>query len=141
MKNLFTICLLSLGLVSGNALAEIETDLYQTSKHNIRITCSGGDYWHSENCTYQSWNKPKQIGQGKPDFEIRKGEFRKLNTNAGIYCSGGMYSFDKGNVSIILEWGLVTENRECFPKRPPRNAGGALTVYINGKQKDHYWLY
>lgn len=143
MNKLLTIGFVSLGLASITAFAGTESALYQTSKHNIRITCSGDDvYSYSENCTYQSWNKPKQVGQGKPDLEIHRGEFRKFNTNAtGVYCSGGMYGFDKGNLSIVIQWGLVTDNRKCFQKRPPRNAGGDLTIFINGKQKDHYWLY
>lgn len=131
MKKPLIISLVSLGLVSGSVFAEN----YQTSKHNIRITC------HSDNnCTYQSWNKPKQIGQGKPDLEIRNGNFQSVNINSGA-CSVGNYGFQKGNLVIIIGWGLNRSDKECFVKPPPKNVNGELTVYINRKKKDHYWVY
>ena len=70
MKKLLTVGLVSLGFVSTSVLGS-EVRIYSTSKHNIRITVIQHDSDSQEGkVVYQSWNKPKRVGQGSPDFEL-----------------------------------------------------------------------
>ena len=104
MKKLLTVGLISMGLVSTSVFAgSTKTWVYETSKHNIKITCRNVESYEdsdvvcsSEDCTYQSWNKPKQIGQGKPDLEIRKGS---KDHSAHL---GSTFDFTKGNKTISI---------------------------------------
>lgn len=148
MKELFSIGLVSLGLVSTDALAD--TVSFQTSRHHIRIICEGGAERHSDHCIYQAWNKPKKVGQGRPDLEIQKGEFQAVNLYTTGYCVADNYVFKKGNLVITLGYDMKRADngydekhvdRDCYPNPPPKNANGELTVYINGKKRDHYWVY
>ena len=147
MRKLLVLGLVSLGMVSASAFGgETYEERYETSKHNIRITCSS-----EENCLYQSWNKPKAIGQGKPDLEIRNGYFEPGAgaSRMALTCEEGNYIFTKGDTYIRVRTGLNRNERYCFLERPPKDAGD-LTVYIdadkrkghyNYKKKAHYWLF
>ncbi len=134
MKKLLTIGLVSLGLISTSTFA---TDVMRlsTSKHNIQVTCYD---WN--NCTYRSWNKPKQIGQGKADFEMNGNNA----TGSGNWGSCPHYYFKKGNVEFELLGmeGMANFGRDpCIFGNVPKNAWGELTIEINGQRRDHYWLY
>lgn len=122
-EKILTIGLVSLGLVSGNAFSGTYTWIYETSKHNIKITCSvGQEDLRSENCTYQSWNKPKRVGQGKPDLQIKRGSW-------GLFANGDSeFEFKTGNVKIEM-FDELRGYKDDY-----------LDVYINGRKKDHYRL-
>ena len=133
MKKLLTVGLVSLGFVSTSVLGS-EVRIYSTSKHNIRITVIQHDSDSQEGkVVYQSWNKPKRVGQGSPDFVMN-----------GTYHEGPMsheytteYTFKKGNLrfeisDLGVNHGLV---------KHPRNVWGEMDIYVNGKKKDHYWVY
>jgi hypothetical protein len=150
MKNkcIITLLMLGIGLCSSHALASDEGlgGLFETSRHNIRITCPS-----EENCLYQAWNKPKKIGQGKPDMEIANGSVEPgaYASRMSLTCEEYNYGFTKGDTYIRVRTGLNRNERYCFLERPPKNAGD-LTVYIdadkrkghyNYKKKAHYWLF
>ncbi len=148
MKKLLSIGLVALGLVSTGALAD--TVSFQTSKHNIQVICDGGNERHADHCIYRSWNKPKKVGQGRPDLEIKEGDFQAVDLYATGYCVADNYVFRKGDLVITLGYDMKRADsgydekhfdRNCYPKPPPKNANGELTVYINGKKRDHYWIY
>ena len=148
MKKLLSIGLVALGLVSTGALAD--TVSFQTSKHNIQVICDGGNERHADHCIYRSWNKPKKVGQGRPDLEIKEGDFQAVDLYATGYCVADNYVFRKGNLVITLGYDMKRADsgydekhfdRNCYPNPPPKNANGELTVYINGKKRDHYWVY
>ena len=147
MKNLFSVALFSLCAVSSRVLAD--TAHFETSKHHIQITCDEAGR-HSDHCVYQSWNKPKKAGQGKPDLEITQGTFQSVDLYTTGYCVADNYVFQKGNLTITLGYDMKRADngydakhvdRACFPKPPPKDANGELRVYINGKQKSRYWVY
>ena len=124
MKKLLTIGFVSLGLISTSVFSGTSTWIYETSRHNIKINCliKGDNTLYSNNCTYQSWNKPKRINQGRPDFQIRKGEF-------GLGPQGNrIFEFKTGNVKI-----------EMFDEL--RGNHDYLDVYINEQKKSRYRLY
>jgi len=145
-KHIIILLSLGIGLCSVNASGSGLGGIYETSKHNIRITCSS-----EENCLYQSWNKPKKIGQGKPDLEIGNGQFEPGTgaSRMALTCEEHNYAFTKGDTYIRVRTGLNRNERYCFLERPPKDAGD-LTVYIdadkreghyNYKKKAHYWLW
>ena len=126
MKKLLTVGLISLGLVSTSVFAET----YQTNKHNIRINCLNyGD------CTYQSWNKPRQIGQGKPDLEIEDGEPYTGDRPPCGKVEG--YEFEKKSVLIQVAFG---KSALCKYRIKDRNAVCVLYVK-SGKRHSTYPLY
>ncbi len=126
MKKLLAVCLISLGLVSTSVFAEN----YQTSKHNININCL-----NYSDCTYQSWNKPKQIGQGKPDLEILDGEPYAGDRPPCGKIEG--YEFVKKPVLIQVAFGKPAL---CESNIKDSNAVGVLYVK-SGKRHSTYPLY
>lgn len=122
MKKILTVSALALGLVSTCAMAQENTGWSykaETSKHNIRVSCPEPN---STACTYESWNKPKKVGQGTPDLTIQNGE-HMLAANGN-----SAYTFTTGNVTIEL----FDELRG--------NKDDSLDVSVNGKRKNHYHL-
>ena len=77
MKRTSAALALMMGMLAFSTQPQAETGPKQlrlyTSKHSIHITCNDNDGHsdYSEDCTYHAWNKPKGIGEGKPDFEIK----------------------------------------------------------------------
>ena len=135
MKKRFAVGLVSLGMLSTNVFGgETYDELYETSRHNIRITCTLDE----DNCTYQSWNKPRQVGQGKPDFEIRDGEQYGPVSDPDRACDKGAFGYHFILKEVRIDFAPFSGCRE---KGQPHNAKGKMTIYIHGKQKDHYWLY
>lgn len=125
MKKLLVVSAVALGFVSTSVFAENFTENYQTSKHNIRIICDRG------NCIYQSWNKPKQIGHGKPDLELRNGSF-----SDEVRCYAGASNFTRGNLTIVIGYGLEKTNRQCLENSlPPKNVYGDLDIYQQSQKK------
>ena len=138
-KLLVIVSIAALGMVSTSVFGgETYEERYETSRHNIRVICSLDD----GNCTYESWNKPKKIGQGTPDFEIGHGEYHDTldALQKGSACEAGHFDFRKGSVFILMQTGLARYDRGCFPKPLPAEVDGILTVYINNQEKAHYWL-
>ena len=134
MKKLLTVGLVSLGLLSGSVFAEN----YQTSKHNIQISKSGNGKY-----IYRVWNKPKQIGQGKPDMELTNGDFE-----SGVVRGCGVvddYSFGqerrpKGGLYIQVSIGSCSHILVGPEGKRPKNSVGSLYVSV-GKKESVYWLY
>lgn len=144
MKSPFIACAIALGLFSSNLHAETLATSLQTTKHNIRIACqkdSLGDY--SEDCTYQSWNKPRDIGQGQPDLEIKKGFFQMIRYPS---CHFQSYDFLKGDTGIGITV-MTYANLESSDHHPEydgpmeKRADGMLEVLINDKRKARYWIH
>ena len=126
MKKLLTISMLAMGMVSSSAMAVSHCETYETEKPNVRVICG----YTSHLCTYQSWNKPKKIGQGKPDLQILDGRETTPEVN-GYYCS--RFEFQKGDTAIYID--------DCLVDGRPKGSSGELGVLINGRQKAHYWTY
>ncbi len=110
---------------------------FSTSKHNIQFLSGIDD---ENGMIYRSWNKPGKAAQGKPDFEM-KGKDRTLYADWG-WCT--RYVFEKGNVRIELNGKDGSENRgrhHCIAGNVPAKAWGEMNIFIDGRKKDHYWLY
>ena len=134
---------LALGLFAAAALADNDTitELLETGKHSIRITCRGDNLSnYSEDCTYQSWNKPKAAGQSKPDFEMKKGFFQMIRYPA---CHFKAYDFSKGDtefaIRVLTRMSDDTSNPgpECEELLKARH-DGTLEVLIRGKRRGFY---
>ena len=120
MKGIVAAVALALGFASG-AVAE-DTGwhyTYSSLKHNIRVSCPEVG---SGQCTYECWNRPRQVGQDKPDFALENGQHI-------LYPNGNsLYRFTAGNVRIEVFDSLRQDEDD------------SLDVYINGRQKNHYQL-
>ncbi len=126
MKKLLSVPVLVAGMFVSTAMAASHCETYETEKHNIRVICS----YDSDLCTYQSWNKPRKIGEGKPDLQITDGRERTVEVN-GYFCS--RFEFQKGYTEINLD--------DCQVEGRPKGSGGELEVLLNGRRKAHYWTY
>ncbi|MBO4789544.1 MAG: hypothetical protein J5492_00865 [Oxalobacter sp.] len=132
----------ALGLMTGNVIAG--TSVFQTSKHNIRISCPFTD--NANTCTYESWNKPKRIGQGKPDFSMQGvvgfGYMRDCTDPNHCLASCDIFTFTKGNISLKMQGSDENIGSRCAssPKAPTK-VWGDMTIKINNQVKDHYWIY
>lgn len=91
MKKLLLASAMILGL---STVAYADTHILQTKKHNIRMICNNG-----QNCIYQSWNRPKRIGQGSPDFQMVNGN---PTGNGGDDGCTGDFLFKKSDTKLIL---------------------------------------
>ena len=142
MRKLLVLGLVSLGMVSASAFGgETYEERYETSRHNIRITCSS-----EENCLYQSWNKPKAIGQGKPDFTmpgtVGMGYMRDCTDPDHCLASCDRFTFTKGNVVLEMQGSEEGIGNRCATSaKAPRKVWGDMTIKIDGQLKDHYWVY
>ena len=120
MKGIVAAAALALGFASC-AVAE-DTGwqyTYSSLKHNIRVSCPDVG---SVQCTYECWNKPRQVGQGKPDLALEDG--RHI-----LYPNGNsLYRFTTGNVRIEVFDSLRHDEDD------------SLDVYISGRRKNHYRL-
>lgn len=112
---------------------------YHTAQHHIRIAHTGNGY------TYQSWNKPKRINQGRPDWQMTNGREETIGVNCTRQrCDMAQaYVFEKGNTRFeIIQIDYISEGMpRVYRPNMPKGADAELTVYLNGKQKQHYWLY
>lgn len=112
----------STGDISGN---------YHSDRHNIQISRIGNSY------VYKSWNHPRDIDEGRPDFQLNNGE--KMTVGEGD-CSRTRVVMRTGDTTFeITEVG--NRPQQCFNRIPANNASAELDIYINGRKKDHYWLY
>lgn len=138
MKKLLSASILGVALFSANAMADDDGYRYQTSRHNILIEEGPNDTY-----IYNVWNKPRLIDKGLPDFEIKNGFFSNnyYGMMEGLFCNAFFYEFKKGDTTFVVEETLSNVRKDCFPKAPPKNAEGLLTIYIKGKEKAHYWLF
>ena len=121
MKKILIVSAITLGFASSAAMADSSWSYhYSTAKHEIRVTCSAPQ---SNQCSYESWNKPKNLGQGKADLIIRHGQHT-------LYANGNStYTFRTGNVTIELFDELRGNNKD------------SLEVSVNGNVKNRYRLY
>ncbi len=121
MKKILIASAIAMSFVSTSAMADSSwTSHYSTAKHNVRVTCPETG---SNHCTYESWNKPKKIGQGKADLFIRNGQH-------SLYTNGNSsYTFNTGNVTIEIFDELRGDSDD------------SLDISVNGKLKNHYRLY
>lgn len=155
MKRISAAFVMMMGLLAFSSQSQAETkteNLYTTkhtlytTKHNIAITChddedTHGDY--SENCTYQAWNKPKDIGEGKPDLEIKKGFFQMVRYPS---CHFWSFNFLKGDteIDISLPTYANLEGKDHHPECDwslEKRADGMLEVSIRGKRKAVYEIH
>ncbi len=140
MKKCFLATLACIAMISAPAMADT---VLHSSKHHIRITKGEPDKDGNETYIYMSWNKPRLIDKGLPDFEIKNGFFSNnyYGMMEGLSCNAFYYEFKKGDTTFVVEETLSNVRKDCFPKAPPKNAEGLLTIYIKGKEKAHYWLF
>ena len=92
---------------------------YATPKHAIRVSCPAPT---SNACTYEVWNRPRTVGQGKADLVIENGRHE-------LFANGNsQYVFTSGKVRIALFDSLrdTSEN--------------TLTVYVDGRLRSRYPL-
>ncbi len=138
------ICAIALGAVAASAAADGLCTSFQTERHNVRITCpndQSGDY--SEACLYESWNKPKGVGQGKPDFTLKDGFYQIVRSPA---CHFWSFDFSKGDTAIDVAI-MTYANAEAGTLSPEcdeplgHHADGTLKVFIKGKQKARHWVH
>ena len=147
MKSTSATFAMMMGLLafSAHTQAEPGTERLYTSKHNIYITCNDNDHHgnYAEDCTYQAWNKPKGIGEGKPDFEIRGGSFQMVRYPS---CHFWSYNFLKGDTEIDISL-LTYANLEGKDHHPEcdwsleKHADGMLEVSVRGKRKAVYGIH
>lgn len=135
MKKKLVMLLISLGMVSTAVMADSDETIYEilhTSKHNIEIVDGRND-----TCIYRVWNKPRQVGQGRPDLEIPDGTMWGRISVTDIECMKGAkgYDFKLKNVGIHITMD------DCPEKGRPKNAIGTLDVSINGRMRSSYWVY
>ena len=135
MKKKLVMLLISLGMTSTAVMADSDETIYEilhTSKHNIEIVDGGND-----TCIYRVWNKPRQVGQGRPDLEIPDGTMWGRISVTDIECMKGAkgYDFKLKNVGIHITMD------DCPEKGRPKNAIGTLDVSINGRMRSSYWVY
>jgi len=120
MKKLLLMFMAAIVLVPAVADAGSSwTYRYSTSRHHIRVTCPETG---SEQCVYEVWNRPGNIGQGKADLTIRSG-MHILSANGN-----STYRFVTGDVVIELFDELRSDTDDC------------LDVYVRGNRKSHYRL-
>lgn len=142
MKKALLVGAVALGLAVGNAVAG--TSEFQTSRHHIRISCPFTD--NTNACTYESWNKPKRIGQGKPDFTmpgtVGMGYMRDCTDPDHCLASCDRFTFIKGNVVLEMQGSEEGIGPRCAASaKAPRKVWGDMTIKIDGQLKDHYWVY
>jgi hypothetical protein len=141
MKKQLFIAAIAVGLLSAPTMAETMTHHFQTQNHDIQIQC-GGDApaIFSDSCTYRAWNKPKQIGDGKPDLEITKGTSNLENyfPVKGVRCLIRRFFFHTGNTDIHLTRDY-SNSPDCYEKRP--GTVGDLSVHIHGNLRSLFRLY
>ena len=142
MNKMLLVSAVALGLIAGNAFAG--TSVFQTSKHNIRINCPFTD--NTNSCTYESWNKPKRMGQGKPDFTmpgtVGMGYMRDCTDPDHCLASCDRFTFTKGNVVLEMQGSEEVIGHRCAASaKAPRKVWGDMTIKIDGQLKDHYWVY
>lgn len=135
MKKKLVMLLISLGMASTAVMADSDETIYEilhTSKHNIEIVDGRND-----TCIYRVWNKPRQVGQGRPDLEIPDGTMWGRISVTDIECMKGAkgYDFKLKNVGIHITMD------DCPEKGRPKNAIGKLDVSINGRMRSSYWVY
>ncbi len=121
MKQWLVMFVIAMGFVSAVASAGDASwhSVYSTSRHNIRVTCPEAG---SDQCIYESWNKPRDVGQGKADLTIHGGKhILAVNGNSS-------YLFRTGNVTIELFDELRGDSDD------------SLDVSVNGQRKSHYHL-
>ena len=118
MKRLLLVPIL-VGLASAAASDAGWCYRYATSRHNIRVACPEVG---SGQCTYEVWNKPKSVGQGKADLAIQGGK------HILVANGNSLYRFTTGNAVIEL-FDALRDNRH-----------DSLDIYINGRRKSHYRL-
>ncbi len=135
MGRYITPLLLGLCLIPALAAADSDEDIraiLETRKHHIKIIAEGDDAY-----TYQVWNKPKKLDQGKPDWIITNGTAWGPVSATDVPCIRGSrgYDFTIHNTTInIALYG-------CPEKGQPKDASGVMEVRINGKIRSQYWLY
>ncbi len=92
---------------------------YATPRHAIRVSCPAST---SDACTYEAWNRPRRVGQGKADLVIEKGRHE-------LFANGNsQYIFERGSVLVKLFDSL---------RNPSENT---LSVYIGGRLRNRYPL-
>ncbi|MGN0918878.1 MAG: hypothetical protein ACI4NO_07015 [Oxalobacter sp.] len=120
MKKLLMASITAVMGISAHAADTGWRECYSTSRHYICVSCPEAG---SQQCTYESWNKPRAIGQGSPDLSLKNGRHT-------LYPNGNStYVFTTGNVKI-----------EMFDELRG-NSEDRLDIYINGRLKNHYRLY
>lgn len=142
MKKTLLVSVVALAFIAGNAFAGASR--FQINKHNIRITCPFTD--NTNTCTYESWNKPKRMGQGKPDFmmpgTIGMGYTRDCADPDHCLASCDTFTFIKGNVTLKMQGSEKGIGHRCASfEKAPRKVWGDMTIKIDGQLKDHYWVY
>lgn len=119
--------------ISDSTLHLNLSGIYSTERHSIRITNENGTY------IYKSWKNPKALDEGDPDLQLSNGIYTSPENN--IHCQGtSKLTFMNGNLTIIII-SVTTQNHGCFKSTPPDGAIAYMTIYIDGQEKDHYWMY
>ena len=120
MKGIVAVIALALGFASCVVAEDTGWRYtYSSIKHNIRVSCPEVG---SAQCTYKCWNKPRRVGQGRPDLVLEDG--RHI-----LYPNGNsLYRFTAGRVRIEVFDSLRHDEDD------------SLDVYINDRRKNHYRL-
>ena len=73
--------------------------IYHSNQHNIRVAHTAHNGY-----TYQSWNMPKHIKEGKPDWQMNNGRLETIGVNCNEFrCDmGDAYVFEKGNTRFEI---------------------------------------
>lgn len=131
MRKLLGCFLVALGLMATSAMAGSGNQFLETVKHNIKLTCDTD----SNACTYQAWNKPRLVGQGRPDIQLR-GEKQpwKCYVSEGNIYPALLYAFMSGDMAIKISDRCTADGK--FNGK----ADGQLWVEVNGKVKSRYWI-
>lgn len=150
MKRTSATFAMMMGLLAFSTQTQAETGPKRlglhTSKHSIHITCNdnNGHSDYAEDCTYQAWNKPKGIGEGRPDFEIKGGSFQMVRYPS---CHFWSYNFLKGDTGIdiaVLTYANWLEGKDHHPECDwslEKHADGMLEVSVKGKRKAVYAIH
>lgn len=103
----------------GDDFSTILLHPFTTGQHTIKVS----EYTRGR-FVYEAWNVPKDMMDDAPDWVMEGG--RVCSGRAKNEC---LY-FQKGNTEFVVEYTSQSDPLIL----------AELTIYINGRRKQHYWL-
>ncbi len=135
-QRMAALCAMFLALGTAASTMAQSTGDYQTDRHNL-VFSVGSKVGYFNSYVVKAWDKPRDAGDGEPDFMLDDGKTDEGLAGDGR-CSREIYVFPKAGSETTFE--IFHPDSDCQVEEHPREAVGQL-ILERGPAKGRWWVY